>query len=137
MILLETIKRITEKATGWKRPDKLEGLLRERKPQAFRFKGDGLIPNHPRWPLIIYKGAVRLTPGLDPAAVFEVCLIATAGEVRGATASMTTPPIIHASTKSSVSRGAVGRCDSAERTGASSTSRPATLSFRRAPGINA
>jgi hypothetical protein len=31
----------------------------------------------------------------------------------------------------------VGRCDSAERTGASSTSRPVTLSFRRAPGINA
>jgi hypothetical protein len=44
MILLETIKRIAEKATGWKRPDKPEGMLRERKPQAFRFKGDGLIP---------------------------------------------------------------------------------------------
>jgi uncharacterized protein YjlB len=24
------------------------------------FKDDGLIPNHPRWPLVIYKGAARL-----------------------------------------------------------------------------
>jgi uncharacterized protein YjlB len=48
-----------------------QGLVNERTPQTFRFKDDGLIPNHPRWPLIIYKGGVRLTPGLDPAAVFE------------------------------------------------------------------
>ena len=71
MILPETIKRVAEKATGWRRPDKPQGFVRERKPQTFRFKDDGLIPNHPRWPLIIYKGAVRLAPGLDPAAVFE------------------------------------------------------------------
>jgi uncharacterized protein YjlB len=71
MILPETIKRVAEKATGWRRPDKPQGLIRERKPQTFRFKDDGLIPNHPRWPLIIYKGAVRLVPDLDPAAVFE------------------------------------------------------------------
>jgi hypothetical protein len=46
-------------------------LLRERKPQAYRFTDDGIIPNHPRWPLIIYKTAVRLPECLDPAAVFE------------------------------------------------------------------
>jgi hypothetical protein len=45
--------------------------LRERKPQAYRFKDDGLIPNHPKWPLVIYKSAVRLPEALDPAAVFE------------------------------------------------------------------
>jgi uncharacterized protein YjlB len=71
MVVLETIKRIAEKATGWKRPDKPQGLVNERAAQTFRFKDDGLIPNHPRWPLILYKGVVRLTPGLDPAAVFE------------------------------------------------------------------
>jgi hypothetical protein len=32
--------------------------LRERKPQTYRFKDDGLIPNHPKWPLITYKSAV-------------------------------------------------------------------------------
>ena len=31
---------------------------------------DGAIPNHPRWPLIVYQGAVALS-GPDPAAIFE------------------------------------------------------------------
>src|SRR5690242_5742187 len=71
MNLLEDVKRITEKATGWKRPDHPQELLRERKPQTFRFDDDGLIPNHPTWPLVIYKSAVRLPKPLDPAAVLE------------------------------------------------------------------
>jgi hypothetical protein len=71
MSLLEDVKRITEKATGWKRPDDPQALLRERKPQIYRFKDDGLIPNHAKWPLVIYKSAVRLAVSLDPAAVFE------------------------------------------------------------------
>jgi uncharacterized protein YjlB len=70
MILPETIKRVAEKATGRRRPNEPQGFVRERTPQTFRFKDDGLIPNHPRWPLIIYEGAVRLAPGLDPA-IFE------------------------------------------------------------------
>jgi hypothetical protein len=37
-------------------PDK---LLREHEPRTYRFKDDGLIPNHPTWPLVIYKIAVR------------------------------------------------------------------------------
>ena len=31
---------------------------------------DGAIPNHPRWPLLIYPGAVAIS-GSDPAAAFE------------------------------------------------------------------
>jgi uncharacterized protein YjlB len=31
---------------------------------------DGAIPNHPRWPLLIYPGAVAIA-GPDPAAAFE------------------------------------------------------------------
>jgi hypothetical protein len=68
--LLEDIKHIVEKTTGWKRPGDPRGLLRQRKPNTYRFKDDGLIPNHPRWPFIIYKSAVRLPQTLDPAAVF-------------------------------------------------------------------
>ena len=34
-------------------------------------RDDGLIPNHPKWPLIIYKSAIRLPEALNPAAVFE------------------------------------------------------------------
>ena len=60
MSFLEDVKRITEKTTGWKRPDNPQDLLRERKPQTYRLKDDGLIPNHPKWPLVIYKNAVRL-----------------------------------------------------------------------------
>lgn len=71
MSLLEDVKRITESATGWKRPDDPQALLRERKPQAYRFNDDGLIPIHPRCPLVIYKNAVRLPEALDAAAVFE------------------------------------------------------------------
>jgi uncharacterized protein YjlB len=71
MILLENIKRIAEKATGWRRPEDTQALLRERKPQTYRFRDDGVIPNHPTWPVIVYKSAVRLPKCVDPAAVFE------------------------------------------------------------------
>jgi uncharacterized protein YjlB len=71
MILLENIKRIAEKATGWRRPEDTRALLKERKPKTYRFTDDGVIPNHPKWPLIIYKSVVRLPQFLDPAAVFE------------------------------------------------------------------
>jgi uncharacterized protein YjlB len=71
MILLESIKRLAENATGVRRPDDPQSLLRDRKPHTYRFKDDGVIPNHPRWPLIIYKSAVQLPQSLDPAAVFE------------------------------------------------------------------
>jgi uncharacterized protein YjlB len=73
MPALESLKRMTEKATGWARParEDLGDLVRARKAYTFRFKDDGIIPNHPRWPLIIYRGAVRLDQGYDPAAVFE------------------------------------------------------------------
>ena len=73
MTVVETLKKITEKATGWARPgqDALGKLIRARKPQTYRFKDDGIIPNHPRWPLVIYRGAVRLDEAFDPAALFE------------------------------------------------------------------
>src|SRR5215469_9789270 len=71
MSVLEDVKRIAEKATGWRRPDDPQALLRERKPQTYWFRDDGLIPNHPKWPLIFYKSAIRLPKSLDPAAVFE------------------------------------------------------------------
>jgi hypothetical protein len=73
MPMLEDVKKIAEKVTGWSRPsrDNLSAFVRERKASTFRFKDDGIIPNHPKWPLVIYRGAVRLTKKYDPAAVFE------------------------------------------------------------------
>jgi uncharacterized protein YjlB len=73
MPALESVKKITEKATGFARPGykQVAKLVRSRKAQTVRFKDDGIIPNHPRWPLVIYRGAVRLDDAFDPAAVFE------------------------------------------------------------------
>ncbi|TJX41447.1 MAG: cupin, partial [Mesorhizobium sp.] len=38
---------------------------------AFRFEDDGIIPNHPHWPLVVYRGVVKLPAEFDPAAIFE------------------------------------------------------------------
>jgi hypothetical protein len=73
MPILEDLKEYAERATGSRRPGKVHALdcARARKPHAVRFKDDGLVPNHPRWPLIIYRGAVEFDSAHDPAAVFE------------------------------------------------------------------
>ncbi len=73
MSALETGRKLVEKATGWARPskDELARMVRQVEPQAFRFEDDGLIPNHPEWPLIVYRGAVRFRQAFDPAAALE------------------------------------------------------------------
>jgi uncharacterized protein YjlB len=73
MALLEDAKKLAEKATGWARPtpQDLAQLVRERVPRTVRFKDDGIVPNHPRWPLVIYRGAVKRAKEFDPAAIFE------------------------------------------------------------------
>ena len=73
LALYEDIKKIAERVTGWGRPVSREitGLLRARKPNTFRFKDDGAIPNHPRWALILYRTPLRFPQALDPAAVLE------------------------------------------------------------------
>lgn len=73
MTTLETIKAFAEKATGIARPkrDELRSLIRTRKGVTLRFRDDGIVPNHPRWPLIVYRSAIRLREDLDPAAVLE------------------------------------------------------------------
>ena len=73
MTALEAIKTLAEKVTGIGRPrrDDLQSLIRQRKGTTFHFEDDGIIPNHPRWPLIVYKGAIILRDDLDPAAIIE------------------------------------------------------------------
>jgi len=93
MPILEDLKEYAERATGLGRPGKRKAsdLARARKPHAVRFKDDGLIPNHPRWPLIIYRGAVELDDRHDPAAVIEDLFEATRG-VMASTIAYTTIP---------------------------------------------
>jgi uncharacterized protein YjlB len=73
MDLLEDVKKSTERVTGWQRPssDQVASLLRRAKRGMFRFRDDGKIPNHPRWPVIVYWSAVQLPRTLDPAAIME------------------------------------------------------------------
>jgi uncharacterized protein YjlB len=73
MPTLETAKKFAETLTGWGKPSRsdLGALVRERKANCFHFKDDGIIPNHPYWQLVIYRGAVRLPGSFDPAAVLE------------------------------------------------------------------
>ena len=73
MPILEDVKAYVQRATGLNRPGKTEAtkLARARKPHRVRFKDDGLVPNHPRWPFVIYRGAVDLGGDHDPAAVME------------------------------------------------------------------
>src|SRR5262245_5973587 len=73
MGMLESLKEKIEKVTRWKRPsrDYLRHAVKARKPNAFRFKGDGVVPNNPKLPFILYRGPVTLTDDFDPAAVFE------------------------------------------------------------------
>lgn len=73
MPVLETLKKVTEKATRIARPstNQIEDLVRTRKANAVKFKDDGVIPNNERWPLVFYRGAVSLPADLDPAAVIE------------------------------------------------------------------
>jgi uncharacterized protein YjlB len=71
--ILEYLKQHAERAAGIRRPGrrKAPDLAQARKPHAVRFKDDGLVPNHPRWPLIIYRSAVNLDERQDAAAVIE------------------------------------------------------------------
>lgn len=73
MTVLESVKASSGKATAAGRPkrDELRSLIRMRDGLTFHFKDDGVVPNHPRWPLIVYRGAVRLRADLDPAAILE------------------------------------------------------------------
>jgi len=73
-MLLEDIKKQGETLTGIARPSphQAQALVRTRKANIHRFADDGLTPNHPQWPLIHYRGAVKLDAAFDPAAIFEV-----------------------------------------------------------------
>jgi len=73
MGMLESLKEKIEKVTRWKRPsrDYLVTRLRPASRTLSASKGDGVIPNNPKLPFILYRSPVRLTDDFDPAAVFE------------------------------------------------------------------
>jgi uncharacterized protein YjlB len=73
MGVLESVKEKIEKMTGRKRPSRedLRDAVRSRKPNSFHFQDDGIVPNNPKLPFILYRSPVILAGDFDPAAVFE------------------------------------------------------------------
>jgi uncharacterized protein YjlB len=73
MPLIESIKETVEKLTGWALPSdqEVDEALRRRKANVYRFADDGLIPNNPDLPFILYRGPVRVGIAPDPAALFQ------------------------------------------------------------------
>jgi uncharacterized protein YjlB len=73
MPLKDQIKNFARKAIE-SRPDgkALRASIRPRKPIALLFDDDGIVPNNPRLPLIIYRGAVDLSEkAFEPGAIID------------------------------------------------------------------
>ena len=66
---MKTFKTVT--GIGKPSAHAAEAHVRSHKPDAAMFADDGAIPNNPRLPFILYRGAVDLSNCSDPAAVFE------------------------------------------------------------------
>src|SRR5579872_4820652 len=72
MASLEDAKRGMAEAAGPSRPQP-EAPAGTRSPrfEKLRLDGDAFVPNHPFWPLLLYRAAVRLPKDGDPAAILE------------------------------------------------------------------
>jgi uncharacterized protein YjlB len=56
--------------------DALAGMVRHGKATCIMFADDGIIPNHPRWPLVIHRAAVRFEKPFDPATIIDTLFAA-------------------------------------------------------------
>ncbi len=73
MPLKDQIKNYAKKPVG-SRPDPtaLRALVRVHKPLMVHFRDDGIVPNNPRFPLLVYRGAVALrTKAFDAATIID------------------------------------------------------------------
>jgi uncharacterized protein YjlB len=72
MPIKDQIKNYAKKLVE-NRPDvaELRSFVRIRKPLTARFSDDGIVPNNPRFPLLVYRGAVSFTDGFDPATIID------------------------------------------------------------------
>jgi len=73
MVLTDQVKNYARKLVE-DHPDRLtlRKLVRSPKMKAILFKDDGVVPNNPRFPLIVYRGAIALRQtAFDPATIID------------------------------------------------------------------
>lgn len=60
MPIVDNIKNVARKAVE-ATPDlqDIRGRMKAVRPRTLLFKDDGVTPNHPKWPLLVYKGVFR------------------------------------------------------------------------------
>lgn len=73
MPIIDQVKNVARKLMESRpSPDDLREHLRRRKPITRLFRDDGTIPNHPHWPLVIYRAPLVLDAAdVDPAAALD------------------------------------------------------------------
>src|SRR5438552_2271674 len=73
MPLKDQIKNYAKKIVET-RPNQiaLRAMVRSRKPLTIRFADDGIVPNHPHFPLLVYRGVVTSKTGaFDAGTVLD------------------------------------------------------------------
>ena len=65
------VETVSERLHGNAAPKPSDLAVQDRKANAFILKDDGETPNNPRYPVILYRSPLRLSDGVDPAALFE------------------------------------------------------------------
>jgi uncharacterized protein YjlB len=72
MPLKDQVKNYARKLIE-KQPDPTAArkLVRRRTPLIRYFSDDGIVPNHPSWPLIVYRKVIRFSDEFDPATSID------------------------------------------------------------------
>lgn len=72
MPITDQIKNYAKKLLeGRPDPSALRAMVRTRKPLKVLFADDGIVPNNPRLPLLVYRSAVTFAKGFDPATIID------------------------------------------------------------------
>ena len=132
MPLKDQIKNFTRKLVENKPDaDALADMVHHGKVTSIFFENDGIVPNHPKWPLIVHRASVRFRGGFDPATIIDT-LHRTGGSVPGGTRFTILCTTIRKPTKYLVLRAAMPSWSlAASREGVSRFARATSLSCPR------
>jgi uncharacterized protein YjlB len=52
-------------------PTALRRMIRARTPSSLRFMDDGIVPNNPKFPVMLYRGAISFSDAFQPATIID------------------------------------------------------------------